>query len=208
MDDSRIRCIFFDLGNVLISLDAVKFGEKMESLTGLQPDQLLPAFMDNLVLDYECGRLDDHAFLEGLSRRVGVPITREKLDEAWTCMFREVPLIPGQLLEELARNFRLWVVSNTNRMHFEYILKHYSFLKHFCGWSLSYEVGAAKPDPAIFAHALANTGIAPSEALFIDDQLINVESARKMKMDAIQFHDAAQLIEVFREKNIIANYER
>jgi HAD superfamily hydrolase (TIGR01509 family) len=88
-------------------------------------------------------------------------------------------------------------------MHFEFILKHYEFLKHFQGWSLSYEVGAAKPDPAIYEHALSKTQIPASEALFVDDQLVNVESARKLGMDAIHFLNPAQLIQELQARNLV-----
>ena len=109
-------------------------------------------------------------------------------------MFGEIPLIPDELLRELACEHPLWAISNTNRMHFEFILKRYEFLKYFQGWSLSYEVGVAKPDPAIFEHALGKTRIPAAKALFIDDQLINVEAARRLGMNAIHFLNLAQLL--------------
>ncbi len=203
MSDSRIRGVFFDLGNVLLRLNSGKFAEKMKSLTGLEMDALRAVFADGLVLDYECGRLKDEEFLAGLSGRLGMTITRDDFTDLWTCMFCEIPLISDELLKDLAREHALWVISNTNRMHFEFILKHYEFLKHFQGWSLSYEVGAAKPDPAIYEHALSKTQIPASEALFVDDQLVNVESARKLGMDAIHFLNPAQLIQELQARNLV-----
>jgi len=207
MSDSRIRGLFFDLGNVLVNLDSATFAQKMKSLTGLGSEQLRSLFAGRLVLDYECGRLNDDEFLSRFCDRAGVVITRNDFTDAWTCMFRETSLVSDDLLEKLARNYQLWAISNTNRMHFEFIRERYHFLEHFRGWSLSYEVGAAKPDPAIYSHALANSGIAVSEALLIDDQQINVESARSLGFDAIQFLDRVQLMEELRARNIITNDE-
>jgi putative hydrolase of the HAD superfamily len=205
MSSSRIRGIFFDLGNVLVSLDSDAFARKMISLTGLNLEQLRSFFAGKSVLDYECGRVNDDEFLLGLCNRAGVEITRKDFTDAWTCMFRDTTLISEDLLKELARKYQLWAISNTNKMHFEFIREHYRFLEHFRGWSLSYQVGAAKPDPAIFRHALANSAIAASEALLIDDQVINVESARSLGFDAIQFIDAGLLSEELRTRKIITN---
>ena len=42
---------------------------------------------------------------------------------------------------------------------------------------LSFEVGAAKPDPVIYKEALARTGSKPEQAMFVDDQVRYVEGA-------------------------------
>ncbi len=203
MNNSGIRAIFFDLGNVLVRLNSAKFAEGMQSLTGLGMEDLRPVFADGLVLDYECGRMEDEEFLAGLSGRLGLTITRDDFRDVWSCMFCEIPLVSDELLKELAREHPLWVISNTNRMHFEFILKRYEFLKHFQGWSLSFEVGSAKPDPAIFEHALSKMQISAPEALFIDDQLINVEAARRLEMNAIHFLNPAQLVQELQARNLL-----
>ncbi len=206
MSDCQIRGILFDLGNVLVGVNPRRFAEKMKSLTGLEMEQLRSAFAEgSLVMDYECGRMNDEEFIARLCARLGVTITRDDFMAVWGDMFVDVPLLPETLIEELARDHRLWAISNTNRMHFEYIHKNCEFLKHFQGWSLSYEVGAAKPDPEIFHHALRNCGISPSEAVFIDDQLINVEAARNLGIDSIHHLNPDQTIGELRKRNLITN---
>ena len=208
MSDSQIRGILFDLGNVLIGVNSARFAEKMKSVTGLEMGQVRSSFAGGtLVMDYECGRLGDDEFLARLCARLGVTITRDDFTDVWSCMFSEKPLMPDALLGDLARNHYLWAISNTNGLHFEYIRRHYTFLNHFRGWSLSYEVGAAKPDPGIFEHALEKCGLAASEALLIDDQLVNVESARNLGIDAVQFLNPTQTIEELRKRKLFANDE-
>ena len=67
---------------------------------------------------------------------------------------------------------------------------------------LSTEIGLHKPDRAIFERALAELRCAPSEAVFTDDKLENVEGARAARMHAIHYRDfegfsreLAQLVE-------------
>ena len=50
-----------------------------------------------------------------------------------------------------------------------------------------------KPDPAIFALALQRFGLKPGEAIFIDDNLDNVVSARENGFAAHHFTDAESL---------------
>ncbi len=205
MSESQIRGIFFDLGNVLLGVSYEKFAGKMISLTGLSLEHLRSAFAGELVPKYECGMLNDDEFLSGLCRAMGTAISPHDFRKAWTCMFSEQPLISEEFLQKLARRYQLWAISNTNRAHFEYIRTRYHFLDHFRGWILSYEVGVAKPESAIFAHALDRAGIAASQAVFIDDQQINVEAAQKLGIDAIRFTGAARLIEEFQKRNIVTD---
>ena len=50
-----------------------------------------------------------------------------------------------------------------------------------------------KPDPAIYTLALRRFGLQPGEAIFIDDNLDNVISARANGFVAHHFHDAETL---------------
>lgn len=57
----------------------------------------------------------------------------------------------------------------------------------------SSEVGAIKPEPAIFAHALARLGVAADAALFVDDAAVNVAAARALGLRAERYVDAEAL---------------
>jgi putative hydrolase of the HAD superfamily len=201
MNLSKISDIFFDLGNVLIELDYQRFAARLTSLTQKPMEELRPAFTDGLVLKYELGLCEEGEFLRTLCARIGVQ--QGDFLEAWTLVFAGRPLIPEGVLLDLSRKYRLWIISNTNRMHFDYIRAHYTFLACFHGLILSYEVGAAKPDAAIFKLALERAGVKPDEALFVDDQLANVEAAREIGIHAIQFFDSAQLLNEFRELHLL-----
>jgi putative hydrolase of the HAD superfamily len=53
--------------------------------------------------------------------------------------------------------------------------------------TLSFEIGAAKPEPAIYLRCLESLGVEPGEALFVDDRRENVEAARVLGIDAVLF---------------------
>ena len=58
------------------------------------------------------------------------------------------------------------------------IFEQYGVLNHFDSVTISAEEGVMKPDPRIYRIALARAGVAPEEALFVDDVIENVEAAR------------------------------
>jgi len=52
---------------------------------------------------------------------------------------------------------------------------------------VSCEVGAAKPDPAIFQMCLSRLGVGPRHALFVDDRIENVEAAARLGIHTFHF---------------------
>jgi HAD superfamily hydrolase (TIGR01509 family) len=59
--------------------------------------------------------------------------------------------------------------------------------------TLSFEVGAVKPEPEIYLACLSALGVHPEEALFVDDRLVNVEAALALGMQALVFEDEERL---------------
>jgi putative hydrolase of the HAD superfamily len=53
--------------------------------------------------------------------------------------------------------------------------------------TLSFEVGAVKPEPEIYLRCLEALGIEPAEAFFVDDRRENVDAARELGMEAVVF---------------------
>ncbi len=58
------------------------------------------------------------------------------------------------------------------------------FIHHFERLYLSHQIGHMKPEPEAFAVALDGMGLTPSEVLFLDDGLRNVEAAQSLGMVA------------------------
>ena len=52
---------------------------------------------------------------------------------------------------------------------------------------ISYEVQLAKPEPEIYRVTLSRLGVPASEALFVDDRLENIETARELGLRTLHF---------------------
>ncbi len=191
-----VRCALIDLGNVLVKIDLSRLGKRFEALTGKTPDQLRVVFAaDDLVHRYESGQISSREFHREVCDRFGRDIPWDRFANAWNSIFLPEPILEDHLLAGMASRMDLWIISNTNPLHFEYIREHYGFFRHFKGFILSYEAGAMKPDPAIFARAVELTGFSRGETLFVDDQESNVKAACSLGFQAFRFVGKAHLLE-------------
>ena len=57
--------------------------------------------------------------------------------------------------------------------------------------TLSYEIRSAKPEPEIYRSCLANLGLQPGEAVFLDDKVPNIQAAKDAGIHAVLFNSRA-----------------
>jgi putative hydrolase of the HAD superfamily len=75
----------------------------------------------------------------------------------------------------------------------ESIEREFNWIHRFDVLVWSFQLGIAKPDPAIYRHTLDELGSRPEETLFIDDKRENVEAARALGIQAIQYSTVERL---------------
>jgi putative hydrolase of the HAD superfamily len=92
-----------------------------------------------------------------------------------------------------ARGLLTGILSNMGDHVLENIEREFDWIHRFDALVWSFQLGMAKPDPAIYHAVLSKLGTDPAETLFIDDKQVNIEAARSLGMCAIQFTDVAQL---------------
>jgi FMN phosphatase YigB (HAD superfamily) len=96
-------------------------------------------------------------------------------------LFEEVPAALAALAE---CGLKVWVASNLAPPYAGPLRGLLAGLVE--GFSLSFEVGAVKPEPAIFAHACAGLGLPPGQVLMVGDSArADVEGARSFGMRAV-----------------------
>ena len=78
----------------------------------------------------------------------------------------------------------------------------YPILHQFHHLVLSHEVQAMKPEPAIYAAALAEAQADPGECFFTDDIAAYVEGARQAGMQAEQFLGYEKLLGDLRARGV------
>lgn len=132
--------------------------------------------------------LNDDEFFDELSALVGRRMTHGEIDSA-TTIYKDVVSIA----ERVQENYQVGLLSNAPGDFLRGILKDNDLERLFNTIVISSEVGMAKPDRNIFDYTLDALDAQPHETIFIDDTLINVESANKLGINAIHFQNAEQL---------------
>lgn len=72
----------------------------------------------------------------------------------------------------------------------EYRIRQFGLRKYFSVFLSSCYLGVRKPEKAIYRMALQITQSAPQQSLLIDDRVLNLEAARRRRMNTIHFKDA------------------
>jgi len=197
------KALLFDLGKVLVPFDFMHAYEAMNTLSGLQVSEIRSRLAaTTLFRDFETGLIEPEPFAAEVMRLVGFECDLPTFAGIWTSIFSKETLIPESAIAGLRKHYRLLIVSNTNVLHFEMLWREYPIFRHFDDFVLSYKVHAMKPAPAFYEAALQMARCAPSECVFIDDLLENVEAARKAGFDGIHFQSYVQLTEEFRLRGI------
>jgi putative hydrolase of the HAD superfamily len=179
------RALLLDLGNVLVRFDHGLTLARLEEATGVPASALRPHVFGPLERDFDLGRIGAEAYFRSVESAAGLP---RLPDDVWIPAWRDIFFRDERalaLLSRLAPGVTPVLVSNTNTLHWEGVLSVAPELPRLLPRrALSFEIGAAKPDPAHFAAALALAGAAPHDAVFADDRAEMVGAARAIGIDA------------------------
>ncbi|MCF8365334.1 MAG: HAD family phosphatase [Bacteroidales bacterium] len=149
------------------------------------------ALQDTLFRDLECGKMQEDLFRNELRRRIGLDLSDHEIDLAWNSILVGFTEDNIRLVEELSRHYRLYILSNTNAIHYNIFMNEfhdkfgYRFNSLFVDTFWSFQIGKRKPNPDIYQHVLIKAGLNPDDVLFIDDTKINVEASKQIGMPAI-----------------------
>ena len=188
------KAVVFDLGKVIIPFDLRRGYQALQPHCSFPPEELPKRIAaTDIVQRFEAGQVSPEDFVRQFSAVLGLNLGYARFCELWNSIFLPDPLVPEALLEGLRRRYRLVLLSNTNAIHFATIRENYPIIRHFDESVLSYEVGAAKPDPRIYQVAIERAGCRPEECFYTDDIEPFVEGGRRAGMEAVQFHSAGQI---------------
>ena len=172
---SAIKNIVFDLGGVLVDLDRNRAVKRFEQIGVKDAEQLIDAYeQKGIFLEVENGTIDSDEFCRKVCAHVDVP--QYKLD----------------YLLELRKNYRVYLLSNTNPIiqswarSPEFTSVGLPISAYFDKMYTSYEVGITKPNPFIFDFMIKDADLKPIETLFVDDGSSNIAVGKQLNFRTYQ----------------------
>ncbi|MCX7965163.1 MAG: HAD hydrolase-like protein [Syntrophorhabdaceae bacterium] len=182
-----IKLFVFDLGNVILPFDHRKIPEKLllwsqkkEQFDSIEMFEYIFGADNGLINPYEEGEMSTEEFFKIISDRYYLNMSLEDFKNIWTPIFLEDKGVEKIILNLKELGYPLFILSNTNELHFTYIKETYPIVHVFNEWILSYEVGAKKPKKRIFEEIFRRAEVSGSEVFYVDDTESYVLKAKEM----------------------------
>ena len=189
-----IETIIFDLGRVLIRVDFTrglfKYYQKNENST--DDEVLEQLYKDQIFIDFNTGKIDPQELYKNLIEKYNLCLSYPEFTYEWCNIFSPMEGMQS-VVERVCKNYKCGLLSDIDPLHWQYCQEHFPILKYFKNPSLSFEIGALKPDLKCYQQAARNTNTDLARCLFIDDREINIKGAQNAGMQAIHFTGAADL---------------
>jgi putative hydrolase of the HAD superfamily len=133
----------------------------------------------------------------------GFSATDEEINHAWSAMLGHFPKERIQWLKEICNKYRVFLFSNTNAIHYDFLMQKFSnefegdsFNSLFIKAYYSHFLHLRKPDIGSYLKILEEQNLAPGETLFIDDTLANIQGAQKAGMPTIHLQPPQTLLDL------------
>ncbi|MBN2597620.1 HAD family phosphatase [Labilibaculum sp.] len=183
--------IVFDFGGVLLNINTDQAVRSFKEIGLTDINVVKNEYRTNGLFDrLEKGTISADQFRLEIREHINRKVTDQQIDMAWNSMLLDLPYERLEMLEMLKRNHRIFLLSNTNIIHWKAYM---GMIKKVHGVCLSdffekdyysHNMGLRKPDPKIYTTLLENEGLIASETLFIDDMMVNTEAAKLLGMKA------------------------
>jgi len=191
-----IDAVIFDYGMVLSNAQEPSAYNNLLTITDLDRDTFEPHYW-RYRLDYDEGVLNGRTYWEKLGNDAAITLTPEQIDQLiendvlmWATL-NEQMLAWVRALQDAG--LKTAILSNMGADLLRYMRQEFGWLAHFNHHTWSCELGMVKPDPRIYLHTCEKLGVAPDEAIFLDDKPENIEAAAKVGIHAILFKNVEQL---------------
>ena len=199
-----IRNIVFDMGNVLIDYQPMKYTRRFfpDPSEAAQVCTELFGGPEWPLLDQ--GIIEPQAALRQICERLPDSL-RARTEELFCHWFDQLTIIPetNPLGKQMKNNgYRLYILSNAASSFYQYCscIPIFPLLD---GCIVSADEKLVKPDPAIFQLLCERYHLIPEECFFIDDRLENIEAASNLGMAVHQYQmDADALQNALRKAGV------
>jgi putative hydrolase of the HAD superfamily len=191
-----LRAVVFDYGIVLTGPPDTAAWANMLRITGLPEERFEPLYWANRPAIDE-GKLTGIGYWQKFLRDAELPLDHAEELNRWDVRLWTVedPVMVAWQLKLKQRGLLTAILSNIGDDVHASVEREYDWIHRFDVLVWSYQLGIVKPDPEIYRHTLRELGTRPEETLFIDDRRTNVEAARALGIQAIEYSSVERLRE-------------
>ena len=207
MKSQNIETIIFDFGGVIIDIDPQITIQKLQGLGFTDVEKLRSKeFIDDIVRKFERGIYTPEVFRRRLRAFLEMKITDQQIDDAWNALIYDIPAERIEVLEQVKKNYKMFLLSNSNELHYDIYVRdlqlrfgYREFDELFDKAYFSFDTHLSKPDPEAFEFILYQHELNPAETLFIDDNEDNIKAARELGIKTYLLKKPERVRDLFNE---------
>ena len=204
---NNIEAVIFDLGGVILDIDIDKIKLGFKSLGFEQLEKSFELFKQNQTFEkFERGEISPQDFRNEIRKACPKPFSDSRFNTVWNSILLNYPSRNIALLKEVKNNYRTFLLSNTNQIHYEYYTKMLNdnfkikklddlFEKAY----YSHTSGLRKPNLEFFKRVINENNLEASKTVFIDDFPENIAAAKQLGIKTILLN-GIKLNNVFEEQ--------
>ena len=201
--ENGIKNLIFDLGGVIINIDFDLTMRALQAYTNVPLGVGAYLGKNEIFYNYETGKINSDEFLTQIKEKYQLNATNKQIIHAWNALLLDIPTEYVNLLLSLKSKYKIFILSNTNPIHIEgveAILAQNSPIKHLSELCdkvyLSYKIGKAKPEIAIYQQVINENNLNPAETMFFDDSEINLAGAQKIGIQTMLISSKQTILNV------------
>ncbi|OFX25850.1 MAG: hypothetical protein A2033_03105 [Bacteroidetes bacterium GWA2_31_9] len=205
--EKNIKNLIFDLGGILLNIDFQKSVDAFKEIGFNEFGNILDNYwLNDFFHEFEKGLISPEDFRAKIRSMSKAGVSDKDFDFAWNAMILDIPIHRIEALKELSKSHRLFLLSNTNIIHYDFY--NADFAKQF-GLSgledffekayFSHQIKIRKPDVEIFEMVLNENNLDAKETLFIDDFAENLSAARELNINTVRVVTNSDFIDVLKQ---------
>jgi len=204
MENRSFSAIIFDLGGVLINLDYQLTIDAFKDLGLTNFEEIYTQANQNNLFDaYETGNISSQHFINSLLPFLPIGTSANKVVHAWNAMILDFPKERLDLLDQLRKKYKVFLLSNTNDIHLQAVNRSLQKVtarnldSYFDKVYLSHEIKLRKPNTDIFEFVCHEQNLVPKQTLFIDDTFGHITGAQTIGLNTHHLLKVENILELF-----------
>jgi len=196
--------VVFDIGKVLLDFDYAIAARQHAGHSPLPADAIHELLNSHsaLLAEYETGLMSTEDFFARFRALTGYRGTLAQFRAAFGDIFTPIEPIIALHASVRSRGIPTYIFSNTNEIAIGHIRLTYPFYQEFTDYILSYEQGAMKPEPRIYAAVERFAGVPPERIFYVDDREENIAQALARGWQAVHHTDIATTLAAARRAGL------
>ena len=185
-----IRGVIFDIGGVIIKTPQKEYYSYLSGISGKNTREVQEIIKSKLPI-FETGKITLDKFNAEISKSLGI----RKSQFRWIEFYKERVKVNESVIRIASSIHKMYItayLTNVDKNRHAFTVK--LFPKDIFDYKFtSFSIGRLKPDPKIYEYVIKKISLDPGELLLIDNEMPNIEGARKQGINAVQFKNVKLL---------------